>query len=413
MGDHVRAFEPGRPSLHCTESPLENCFSNLPSEILEDLAAASRPDFVHVVNALEERLPFSHVYDDCIDVVEQQRAQRQTTTFAPRSDGDTLGGAVLGGAALGGLRRAAFDRTLFDDARVFANLLANEQRYMPSPHYFKTLQPDLKPFMRKMVTDWMLEVCEEQQCEDDVFALAVNYLDRFLSLVSVQKSHLQLVAAVAMFVASKLKESVPLTADKLVLYTDNSITYDQMMTWELLLLGRLRWDVAAITPLDFFDQILWRLEGIPKHLVGKVRRHAQHFASLTATDFKFIHYPPSMIAATCISAAISGLTRLAPELSMPQPRGFDAHWSHFQHFQHGFSFYFDAQFILDQLQRITDIDGECLQQCHEQVEQLVFAPTLDGDELHDDDKIGGHASRGADATTPTDVEAVAMLIATG
>jgi cyclin D2 len=55
----------------------------------------------------------------------------------------------------------------------------------------------------------------------------VNYLDRFLSLVSVQKSHLQLVAAVAMFVASKLKESVPLTADKLVLYTDNSITYDQ------------------------------------------------------------------------------------------------------------------------------------------------------------------------------------------
>ena len=60
--------------------------------------------------------------------------------------------------ALGGLRRARVDRTIFDDDRVFANLLRNEHRYMPSSHYFKTLQSDLKPFMRKMVTEWMLEV---------------------------------------------------------------------------------------------------------------------------------------------------------------------------------------------------------------------------------------------------------------
>ena len=60
--------------------------------------------------------------------------------------------------SIGGLRRARVDRTIFDDDRVLANLLRNEQKYMPSSHYFKTLQPDLKPFMRKMVTEWMLEV---------------------------------------------------------------------------------------------------------------------------------------------------------------------------------------------------------------------------------------------------------------
>ncbi|KAK3098556.1 hypothetical protein FSP39_020589 [Pinctada imbricata] len=167
------------------------------------------------------------------------------------------------------LRRAYEDPVLLRDNRVLQNLLQTEDRYQPSPTYFACVQTDIKPNMREMVAQWMLEVCEEQQCEEEVFPLSMNYLDRFLSVLDLPRTRLQLLGAVCMFLASKLKETNPLSAEKLVIYTDSSITLEELMDMELLVLNKLKWDLSA--------------------------------------DCKFINYPPSMIAAGSVGAAAHGL----------------------------------------------------------------------------------------------------------
>ena len=123
--------------------------------------------------------------------------------------------------------RAIRDPNLVRDQRVLMNILASKcERKID---YFTQVQSELKPHMRKIVAEWMLELCEAQQCQPVVFSLALTYLDRVLSRVAIKKSQFQLLACVCLFIASKFKESVPLCADKLVVYTDFSITTEEII----------------------------------------------------------------------------------------------------------------------------------------------------------------------------------------
>ena len=55
------------------------------------------------------------------------------------------------------IRRAYQDVNLLND-RVLQTMLKAEENYLPSPNYFKCVQKEIVPKMRKIVATWMLEV---------------------------------------------------------------------------------------------------------------------------------------------------------------------------------------------------------------------------------------------------------------
>lgn len=74
-------------------------------------------------------------------------------------------------------------------------------------------------------------MCVEEKCQEEVVLLAITYMDRFLSKKSVRKTHLQILAAACLLLASKLREPScrALSAELLVFYTDNSICKDDLI----------------------------------------------------------------------------------------------------------------------------------------------------------------------------------------
>ncbi|XP_049429062.1 G1/S-specific cyclin-D2a isoform X1 [Epinephelus fuscoguttatus] len=283
--------------------------------------------------------------------------------------------------------RARPDPNLLCDDRVLQSLLTIEERFLPQYSYFKGVQKDIQPFMRRMVATWMLEVCEEQKCEEEVFPLAMNYLDRFLAVVPTKKCNLQLLGAVCMFLASKLKETRPLTAEKLCIYTDNSIRPQELLEWELVVLGKLKWNLAAVTPNDFIEHIVRRLP-LPEDKLALIRKHVQTFIALCATDFRFAMYPPSMIATGSVGAAICGLQLDSADQSQ---------W---------------GDSLTDLLAKITNTEVDVLKECQEQIERVLVSSLREGRQQQQQQQQTqrGPSGKGLDeldqSSTPTDVRDV-------
>ena len=201
--------------------------------------------------------------------------------------------------------KAIPDPVLTNDPRVVAVMLGQEETRRVD--YFSTVQPELRPHMRRIVTDWMLEVCEDQEAGTEVFLLAVHYLDTFLSSTPIRKSQFQLAAATCLLLASKFSSVVPISADQLVLYTDYSITTEELVSWELLILHSLRWQLSVVTSYALASHILPLLHLPQSNTCNSLLLHA-------ASSYSASSLPPSLLAAAailCAKADASLLPRLA------------------------------------------------------------------------------------------------------
>ncbi|MBN3277226.1 CCNA2 protein, partial [Polyodon spathula] len=181
-----------------------------------------------------------------------------------------------------------------------------EVKSRPKAGYMKK-QPDITNSMRAILVDWLVEVGEEYKLQNETLYLAVNYIDRFLSSMSVLRGKLQLVGTAAMLLASKFEEIYPPDVAEFVYITDDTYTKKQVLRMEHLILKVLSFDLAAPTINQFLTQYF-----LYRQANSKVESLSMFLGELSMVDSDpFLKYLPSITAAAAFVLAnftITGAT---------------------------------------------------------------------------------------------------------
>lgn len=275
--------------------------------------------------------------------------------------------------------RAYNDPAIFRSERVLRTLIRRETRLSitTGKNYFSSgIQTELKPHMRKELVTWMLEICEEEQCQPQVFCLAINYLDRFLAVCNIRRSQLQLLGAVCLLVSYKVREHSSITAAKLIEFTDYNVSLDDLLEWEFLLLSKLDWDLSAVIAPDFVEHILQRLLKLDLAWnIDTTRKKSLTLIYLCYTNLGLATYPPSLIAVASIMTTLRPSLESSPlpvTRDTPSPSSTSSGSTHSSPV--GGSTNEDSlEKVIETLQKITLVEKHSVISCMEKLEQIMRA----------------------------------------
>ena len=109
--------------------------------------------------------------------------------------------------------------------------------------------PALQPRMRAILLDWLIEVCEVYRLHRETFYLAVDFIDRFLSVApAIPKNRLQLIGVTCLFIGAKIEEIYPPKLQEFAYVTDGACTEEEILQMELMILKGLNWGLSPMTP---------------------------------------------------------------------------------------------------------------------------------------------------------------------
>lgn len=181
---------------------------------------------------------------------------------------------------------------------IYNYLRQAELRNRAKPGYMKR-QQDITSSMRSILVDWLVEVSEEYKLHRVTLFLAVNYIDRFLSKISVLRGKLQLVGAASMFLAAKYEEIYPPDVKEFAYITDDTYTAQQVLRMEHLILKVLTFDVAVPTTNWFCEDFAKSCDAD-----DKLKSLTMFLSELTLIEMDtYLKYVPSITAAAALCLA--------------------------------------------------------------------------------------------------------------
>ena len=187
----------------------------------------------------------------------------------------------------------------FDE--ICTELYANEEKYLPE-HNYMAKQKDINHRMRAILIDWLIDVHLKYKMVPQTMYIAVNLIDRFLSMNETTRVKLQLVGVTSMFIASKYEEIYPPELKDFVYITDNAYVKSEVLEMESKMLGSLNFDITFPTQWSFLQIFRKKLD-----LDQKTFNYAWFLMELSLINYKMLKFKMSQIAASAIYIAIRNL----------------------------------------------------------------------------------------------------------
>ncbi|KAJ3065339.1 G2/mitotic-specific cyclin [Podochytrium sp. JEL0797] len=175
---------------------------------------------------------------------------------------------------------------------IFEYMKKLEVNAMPNPTYMDS-QKELKWNMRDILVDWLIDIHNKFRLLPETLYLAVNIIDRFLSLRVVSLVKLQLVGITSMFIASKYEEVIAPSIKNFIYMADNGYTEEEIQKAERYVLSVLDFNLQYPSSMSF----LRRCSKAENYNI-QTRTLAKYLMEISLVDHGFLDVLPSHVAAS-------------------------------------------------------------------------------------------------------------------
>ncbi|EAY13799.1 Cyclin, N-terminal domain containing protein [Trichomonas vaginalis G3] len=189
------------------------------------------------------------------------------------------------------------DHTDYEN-EIYKYLNDIEGSNLPQPSLFED-QSNITPKMRATLIDWLVEVHNKLNMQQDTLYYTVSYIDRYLMERDLDKSKFQLLGTAAILIAAKTEEIYPPHCEKLVHYAGDSFTVIGLQRMESSLLNVLEFSTNPVVT----SQFLRRFISIA-NADSMMNSFANYISELILLDSEFLGILPSKLTAAIIFYAM-------------------------------------------------------------------------------------------------------------
>ncbi|CAJ2640925.1 unnamed protein product [Trifolium pratense] len=201
--------------------------------------------------------------------------------------------------------------TRFDDEQIvepYASDISNylrsmEKKRRPMVGYMEKVQRGVTSNMRGILVDWLVEVADEYKLLPETLHLSVSYIDRFLSMIIINRSNLQLLGVSSMLIASKYEEISPPKAVDFRQITDNTYQLKQIIKMEADILKSLNFEMGNPHVYTFLKEFIGFATENQKTSKLQMEYLCNYLAELSLLEYECIRFLPSVVAASVIFLA--------------------------------------------------------------------------------------------------------------